>query len=175
MNWIRQCFTTVSFFVVVIVIGNRSRSFVPTCGIHQGDPLLPYLFILVAQALSDGLAEFTSNKVCRGVAVSPRSPRISHMLFVDDCFIFMENGMDHAWCLKLLLYIYCDQAGQKIKFAKSKLFVSPNMQLRDVEWLKRIFYVKCVDKPRIYLGANLDFTCRKGRLFSHVMDRIQVK
>lgn len=107
VNWIRQCFTTVSS-VVVIAIGNRSRSFVPTCGIHQGDPLLPYLFILVAQALSDGLAEFASNKVCRGVAVSPRSPRISHLLFADDCFIFMENGMDHAWCLKLLLDIFCD-------------------------------------------------------------------
>lgn len=49
------------------------------------------------------------------------------------------------------------------------------MQLRDVEWLKRIFGVKCVDKPGIYLGANLDFTCRKGSLFSRVMDRIQVK
>lgn len=71
------------------------------------DPLSPHLFILVAQALSDGLVEFAANNVCRGIAVSSRAPRISHLLFADDCFIFMENNMDHAWCLKLLLDIYC--------------------------------------------------------------------
>lgn len=51
----------------------------------KGDPLSPYLFILVAQAFSDGLSEFASHDICRGIAVSSCSPRISHLLFADDC------------------------------------------------------------------------------------------
>lgn len=74
-----------------------------------------------------------------------------------------------------LIFTACAQAGQKINFTKSELFVSPNMHLRDVDWLKRIFGVRCVDRPGVYLGANLDFSCRKGSLFSRVSDKIKAK
>ncbi|KAF7147904.1 hypothetical protein RHSIM_Rhsim03G0099900 [Rhododendron simsii] len=64
VRWIHQCISTVSFSVVVN--GRRSRPFIPACGLRQGDPLSPYLFILVAQAFSDGLEEFASYDICRG-------------------------------------------------------------------------------------------------------------
>lgn len=32
------------------------------------------------------------------------------------------------------------------------------MRLDDVDILKRIFGVKCVDKPGVYLGANLNLS-----------------
>ncbi|KAF7144179.1 hypothetical protein RHSIM_Rhsim05G0098600 [Rhododendron simsii] len=64
IGWILQCVSTVSFSV--LVNGRKSRTFVPTCGLRQGDLLLPCLFILVAQAVSDGLGEFASNNICRG-------------------------------------------------------------------------------------------------------------
>lgn len=70
----------------------------------------------------------------------------------------MEFNVEHAWCFKWLLDVYCKQAGQKVNFDKSELFVSPNMRLDDVDILKRIFGVKCVDKPGVYLGANLNLS-----------------
>lgn len=76
---------------------------------------------------------------------------------------------------KMVLDVYCCQAGQKINFNKSELFVSPNMHSDEVLNLKRIFGVKCVDKPGIYLGANMDFSLRKGSLFSKVLDRVGAK
>lgn len=95
-----------------------------------------FLFIWVAQAFSDGLEEFASHGVCRGIAVSPRSPRISHLLVADDCFIFMEHNVDHAWCLKWVLDVYRQLAGQKVNFSKSVLFVSPNLCKDDLHALK---------------------------------------
>lgn len=41
--------------------------------------------------------------------------------------------------------------------------------------LKGIFGVRKVDKPGIYLGANMDFSLRKGSLFSRVLDRVRSK
>lgn len=173
LGWIRQCMSTVSFSV--LVNGRRSRTFYPTCGIRQGDPLSPYLFILVAQVFSDGLEEFAWHNICRGIAVSSVSPRISHLVFADDCYIFMEFNEEHASCLKWILDVYCKQAGQKINFHKSELFTSPNMCARDVSKLKLIFGVKFVDKPGVYLGANMDFTMRKGSIFGRILERVGSK
>lgn len=172
IGWILQCVSTVSFSV--LVNGRKFRTFVPTCGLRQGqqgDLLLPCLFILVAQAVSDGLGEFASNNICRGISVSSRSPRISHLMLADDCYIFME----HAWCLKWVLDVYCQQAGQRINFNKSELFTSPNMSSQEVFNLKRIFGVRTVDRPGIYLGASIDFSLRKGKSFSRTLYRIGMK
>lgn len=69
------------FLFAFVVNGRWSKPFVPSHGLRQGDPLSPYLFILVAQAFSDGLEEFAANNVCRGISVSSCSPHISHLLF----------------------------------------------------------------------------------------------
>lgn len=99
----------------------------------QGDPFSPYLFILAAQALSNGLLEFSSNIICRGISVSRRPPPISHLLLADDGYLFMENNLDHAWSLKWVLDLYCSQAGQNVNFFKSELFLSrPNMAGSDI-------------------------------------------
>lgn len=41
-----------------------------------------------------------------------------------------------------------------MNFYKSEMFVSPNMRRADVGSLSRIFGVKCVEKPGVYLGSN---------------------
>lgn len=49
------------------------------------------------------------------------------------------------------------------------------MSTGELDTLTRIFDMKVVEKPGIYLGADLDFSKRKGDLFARILSRFQKK
>ena len=90
-RWIHivmNCVSSVTYAVRVngVPYGHIS----PTRGLRQGDPLSPYLFIIVAKGLSALLHKAVQEKKLRGVATSARGPRISHLFFADDSLIFVR-------------------------------------------------------------------------------------
>jgi hypothetical protein len=77
--------------------------FIPSRGFRQGDPLSPYLFLLVAQGLSSMLKGAEQRGELEGVRVCRDSPMVSHLLFADDSLILMNADMKNAIKVKEIL------------------------------------------------------------------------
>ena len=67
--------------------GQLLESFIPSRGLRQGDPLSPFLFLFVADALSALFSKSVEEGSLKGVAICRGAPVISHLLFVDDTML----------------------------------------------------------------------------------------
>ena len=127
-RWIKlimDCISTVSY--TVILNGKLFGKFSPQRGIRQGDPLSPYLFILMAEALSNLLLEAEQRQTIHGGQVCRRAPQVSHLFFADDSLLFARADEGEAEELSRILELYCEASGQEINYQKSAIFFSPNV------------------------------------------------
>ncbi|KAA3460445.1 reverse transcriptase [Gossypium australe] len=121
---IMRCVTSVSY--AVTINRNRGRSFKPSRGLRQGDPLSPFLFLICSEGLSALMRTAKKEGLIRGAKVSRKGPEISHLLFADDCLMFSEATEKGARMLKDLLNVYEECSGQCVNYDKSLIFYSTN-------------------------------------------------
>ena len=85
------CISTVRFSV--LVNGSLVGFFGSFCGLRQGDPLSPLLFLLVMEVLSRLLRRTEIGGFLSGFQASPNTSgglHISHLLFTDDTILFCD-------------------------------------------------------------------------------------
>ena len=119
-KWMRECVTTASS--AVLVNGSPTEEFSLACGLRQGDPLSPFLFLLAVEGfhiMMDSLIThniFTGNKVGRDQNVS-----ISHLQFADDTLILGEKSWANVRAMRAVLHLFAAMSGLNVNFNKSEL------------------------------------------------------
>ncbi|GAU29636.1 hypothetical protein TSUD_164860 [Trifolium subterraneum] len=124
----------------------------PGRGLRQGDPLSPYLFILVTECLTALIHQSVGRGDIHGVRICRGAPEVSHLLFADDCFLFCRANVVEVNELMRILHTYEQASGQEINLVKSEVFISRNMSHVAKEDLSRILGVRLVLGTGIYLG-----------------------
>lgn len=168
-----DCVTSVSYSC--IVNGHVCGSVRPTRGLRQGDPLSPYLFIMVADAFSGLLRKVVSEKVLHGVKASRNGPIISHLLFADDSLLFARANRRECSKIVEILNIYEAASGQKINYEKSEVSFSKGVCLSKQEELVELLSMQRVEKHQKYLGIPTIIGRSKRMVFSALKDRIWKK
>lgn len=98
----------------------------PTCGIRQGDPLSPYLYLFCVKGLSAILQKNIIDRAIHGVKASYHGPKLSHLLFANDSLLFFRAS--EGECLTILdcLRSYEEASSQRVNLHKSGIIFSPN-------------------------------------------------
>ena len=151
-NWIRGCLSTVDFSV--ILNGRLRDKFKGARGLRQGDPLSPFLFTLVVDALGRMIDKLVSQNMLECFEVGREKIKISHLQFADDTLFFVKENEDNLRTLNSALKIFCEVFGSKINFGKNTL-LGINLQEEEVSYLAELVECSVGIWPIKYLGLHL--------------------
>ncbi|XP_056698604.1 uncharacterized protein [Spinacia oleracea] len=160
---IRQCITTVSY--QVLVNGEPTRSFNPKCGMRQGDPLSPYLFVLCMEVFSALMRRSENDHLIQGISVCRGAPLVSQLFFADDSLLFFRVSPEVCDQVLSVLAEFSSLSGQVINYQKSFVKFSPNTPQDYRDYLASS--LRLGQRPSLgpYLGVPVDIA-RKLANFS---------
>lgn len=105
--------------------GEALPEFAPEKGLHQGDPLSPYLFVLCMERLSNMITNKVDQGSWKGIYVSRSSTLVTHIFFVDDLILFGQASKSTCIAILEVLNSFYAISCQSINFNKSKVFFLP--------------------------------------------------
>jgi hypothetical protein len=127
-------------------------------GVRQGDPLSPYLYILVADVLQQMIRKAYAN----GLLLHPleNGAPLPVLQYADDTLLILHGTMEQAIIVKTLLDTFARFSGLKINFQKST-FVPLHMTQEDTQAIAETLGCPISNLPCTYLGLPLSMSnCR---------------
>ncbi|XP_063945891.1 uncharacterized protein LOC108212308 [Daucus carota subsp. sativus] len=143
-SWISQCISTSSleFFINDEIYCTIE----PQRGLRQGDPISPYLFLIVADVLSRSISNAVNNGLFSGIKMARECPTE-----------------------------YCLASGQKINFSKSLVLFSPNTNSELKQKVIDILGISKSSGKSKYLGLPATLGKNKSEVFAYILERVLKK
>lgn len=104
----------------ILVNGSPTSEFPFHCGLKQGDPLAPFLFILVMESLHLSFSRAVEAGLFKGIQIGS-SLKISHLFYADDAVFIGEWSDINLTCIMHILSCFSLSSGLKINIMKSHL------------------------------------------------------
>ena len=149
---IMSCISSVSYSV--LLNGQPVDNIKPSCGLRQGDPLLPYLFLMCAIGLQSLLNKAKMEGQIRGVAICRNGPKVSHLFFADDSVLFCSAKEEECQKILDIQAIYERGLGQKINREKTNIFFSFNTPREVQAQIQQVLGVPAIRHFEKYLGLT---------------------
>ncbi|GKV33771.1 hypothetical protein SLEP1_g42231 [Rubroshorea leprosula] len=97
-SWINECLRSAS--ISILVNGSPTEEFNMQRGLRQGNPLSPYLFLIVAEGFHALLLEAEKKDVFKGVVIDDKTS-ISHLQFADDTALICEASINSILAINM--------------------------------------------------------------------------
>jgi hypothetical protein len=169
INLIMMCVSTSNFSI--LINGALTGKITPSRGIRQGDPILPYLFLLCAEALSSMLSHADRRGTLRGAPTSKKGPRLNH--FADNSLLFCRADLSHWNRLSSILKLYEKASGQKLNTSKTAIYFSRNTSMEDRDAILQAAAILESQRYDTYLGLSALVGKSRIKEFKQIVDRIE--
>ncbi|XP_020250145.1 uncharacterized protein LOC109827551 [Asparagus officinalis] len=170
INWIKECLSTPSFSV--LLNGSSTGFFQSNRDIRQGDPLSPYIFVLVMEFWSISMEVATISGKIQNIKKN-HNLQVSHLLFADDMLVFCRANRNSFEGINNLLESLTLYIGLSINKSKSRIFFSKGCRNKDV--LSSFMGISRGYLPVKYLGLPLSFNYPKAKDFLPLIDKVRRK
>ncbi|GKV26298.1 hypothetical protein SLEP1_g35629 [Rubroshorea leprosula] len=103
-KWIRECLSTAR--ISVLINGSPTKEFSASKGLRQGDPLSPFLFLLVGEGLCGMVKKAECEGLLRGVEIGRGGVVLSLLQFADDTVFIGKADAENVRVVKAIL-LWC--------------------------------------------------------------------
>ncbi|KAJ0535080.1 putative RNA-directed DNA polymerase [Helianthus annuus] len=153
----------------VLVNGSPTREFLCSRGLRQGDPLSPFLFVIVMEALSKIMEKAVSLGLFNGLKVTNNGPILSHLLYADDAMFVGEWSVSSINNLKRILRCFYLVSGLKVNLAKCSIF-GVGVNEEDVQNMAQLLNCKQGTFPFKHLGLMVGANMNLARNWKPVIE-----
>ncbi|GKV03045.1 hypothetical protein SLEP1_g15411 [Rubroshorea leprosula] len=171
-GWIKECLSTVR--MSVLVNGSPTKEFEMGKGLRQGDPLSPFLFLMVGEALHGLVKKAENEGMLQGAKVGRRGLAVSLLQFADDTVILGEASKENILTVKAILRWFELMSGLRINFSKSCVY-GFNMLDNWVRGAARVLHCSVGKTPFVYLGMPVGGNPRCKKFWIPVVSKFRQK
>ncbi|KAK7255667.1 hypothetical protein RIF29_29084 [Crotalaria pallida] len=168
--WMKSC--VFSGNMSILVNGCPTEEIQIKMSLKQGDPLAPFLFLLVAEGLTGMFNEAKMKNLYAPYSVGRDAVPISLLQYADDTIIMGEASMENFMIIKSILWGFELASGLKINFHKSSIF-RVNVPHHQMEEASILLHCKVRELPFLYLGLPIAANARSVDCWAKVIQLFQ--
>eukprot|EP00253_Pinus_taeda_P033231 PITA_33231 len=126
----------------ILLNGSPSRTFMPSRGLKQGDPLSPFLFVLMVKGLGRAIKRENAEGRIQGIKITLDGDASTHQQFVDDTMLQGIPMVKEARAFKQILNDFALATGTEAVLQPIPIFMfsalpSPKgvmQQIKSMQW-----------------------------------------
>eukprot|EP00253_Pinus_taeda_P022782 PITA_22782 len=158
----------------ILLNGSPSRTFKPSRGLRQGDPLSPFLFILMIEGLGRAIRATKEEWRIQGLRLTQGGDTVTHQQSVDDTMLQGTPTAKEAKALKQILSDFARATGIEVSLIKSKiLFFNTDISIQ--RNISRILGFQRESLPMKDLGVPLTDKPLHKDIWEPVLNKLKDK
>ncbi|GJR63456.1 RNA-directed DNA polymerase, eukaryota, reverse transcriptase zinc-binding domain protein [Tanacetum coccineum] len=158
----------------VLVNGSPTSEFSIKRGLRQGDPLSPFLFIIIMEGLQIILQNAVCSGLIHGAMIGNSGHKLSHLFYADDVVIISEWNRQDMDNIIRVLQVFFLASGLKINVSKSNVF-GIGVSSQDIEDMARDAGCGSGSVPFSYLGLPIGVNMHLTANWQPLIDRFRAK
>ncbi|GJW80065.1 RNA-directed DNA polymerase, eukaryota, reverse transcriptase zinc-binding domain protein [Tanacetum coccineum] len=152
VKWVVTCVSTPSYSICIN--GERHGYFKGDKGLRQGDPMSPYIFIIVMEVFNLIIQQIINEEANFKYHFGCKSLKITHLCFVDDLLVMCHGDVNSVKVIKRDLEAFSNVSGFYPNLGKSIVFCG-SMNIVSIENVLNILTFKRGNLLVRYLGVPL--------------------